>query len=169
MPQNSIHPNILNWQSCSQYTSSLFFISQEVCTVVHWILFIFWIHPIKHPFSFLQSWRCSICGTDSAKSEDILHMIMCVLVCAWQAAHNSTSALGPHVACRCNRDVSLWGRDEFIRVDQSKEEAPAELIMPYLCLLPIPAIPAPHDPDIMVNWQLERLNFKSSLEVLKWF
>lgn len=87
-----------------------------------------------------------------------LPVIMCVLVCSWQAAHNSTSALRPHVAGRCNRDVSLWGHDEFIKVDQSEEEAPAELIMPHLCLMPVPAISTSHDPDVMVHWQLEHLN-----------
>lgn len=85
-------------------------------------------------------------------------MIMYVLVCAWQTAHNSTSALGPHVACRCNRDVSLWGHDEFIKVDQSEEEVPAELIMPHLLMMPVPAISTPCDPNIMVHWQLKHLN-----------
>lgn len=55
------------------------------------------------------------------------------------------------MACRCNRDVSLWGNDEFIKVDQSEEEAPAELIMPRLCLMSVPAIPTPCDPDVMAH------------------
>lgn len=36
------------------------------------------------------------------------------------------------MACRCNRDVSLWGHDEFIKVDQSEEETPAELKILHL-------------------------------------
>lgn len=48
------------------------------------------------------------------------------------------------VVCRCNQGVSLRGRDELIKMDQSEEATPAELITAHPCLIPVPGILVPH-------------------------
>lgn len=68
------------------------------------------------------------------------------------------------VACRCNQGVSPQGRDELIKMDQSEEAAPAELITPHPCLIPVPAILAPHRPDIRAHWHPELFSFAAPLE-----